>query len=314
MTYSPGMAPMLRAPSAAEHHPIPPSRASPSAEPATKLTRCGPTDIKRSAGCPHATALQPGASVERGDDIAACACRLEQQLQAADQENQRLHSSNERLTVELAAITRQQIETRHLAHHDGLTGLPNRQMLMQRLQAGIAESFSRQGQLALMFIDLDGFKVVNDRYGHSAGDKLLTVVASRIASCVRAEDVACRYGGDEFVVMLADINEAAIAVGIAETIRSRIEGLYSINGQELRISASIGLALYPSDGDQWDALLNCADASMYRDKIHRQGRHRPSLAALDQEASRSLSGDNGQTRQQRLGYVRYQTDASGMPL
>ncbi len=276
----------------------------------TVETRRRHNDVEQVLRYPDAMAFDPGAK----HDAATCACRLEQQLLAASRENQRLRSCNERLAVELAALTRQQIETRHLAHHDGLTGLPNRQMLMLRLQEGIAESFSRQRQLALMFIDLDGFKVVNDRYGHSTGDKLLTVVASRIASCVRAEDVACRYGGDEFVVMLADISEAAIAVGVAEAIRNRIDGLYSINGQELRISASIGLALYPSDGDQWDALLNCADASMYRNKIHRQGRHRLSLAALDQEATRTLSGDNGQVQLQGLGYVRYQTDASGMPL
>lgn len=200
------------------------------------------------------------------DGSQTCACSLEQHLQAALEENRSLRAANEQLAKALAEITQERTRAQHMAHHDGLTGLPNRQLLMQRLQDGIAESFAHQRLLALMFIDIDGFKVVNDRHGHSAGDKLLAMLATRIASAVRAGDLACRYGGDEFVVILSDISEAAVAIRVAEDIRKHVDGRYSIDGQELQISASIGYALYPTDGDQWDSLLSSADASMYRDK------------------------------------------------
>ncbi|WP_295686555.1 GGDEF domain-containing protein [uncultured Nevskia sp.] len=205
-------------------------------------------------------------SATKLDDTQACACSLEEHLKAALEENRTLRAANEQLEAALDEITQQRIYAQHMAHHDGLTGLPNRQMLMQRLQDGIAESFAHQRLLALMFIDIDGFKVVNDSHGHSAGDKLLAVLATRIASAVRADDLACRYGGDEFVVILSDISEAAVVARVAEDIRSHVNGRYSIDGQELQISASIGYALYPTDGDQWDSLLSSADASMYRDK------------------------------------------------
>ncbi|WP_428384574.1 diguanylate cyclase domain-containing protein [Nevskia ramosa] len=206
------------------------------------------------------------------DGTQACACSLEQHLRAALEENRSLRAANEQMAKALDEITRKHIRVQHMAHHDGLTGLPNRQMLMQRLQDGIAESFAHQRLLALMFIDIDGFKVVNDRHGHSAGDKLLAMLATRIASAVRAGDLACRYGGDEFVVILSDISEAAVAIRVAEDIRKHVDGRYSIDGQELQISASIGYALYPTDGDQWDSLLSSADASMYRDKNRQMSR------------------------------------------
>ena len=212
-------------------------------------------------------------SATDADGSQACACSLEQQLQAALEENRNLRAANEQLAQALADITQERIHAQHMAHHDGLTGLPNRQLLMQRLQDGIAESFAHKRLLALMFIDIDGFKVVNDSHGHSAGDKLLAVLATRIASAVRADDLACRYGGDEFVVILSDISEAAVAARVAEDIRKHVNGLYSIDGQELQISASIGYALYPTDGDQWDSLLSSADASMYRDKYRQTDRN-----------------------------------------
>ena len=259
-----------------------------------------------------------GIDLIRGAPVEPTPEPLEQQLRQLGRENELLKLGNEQLTRALAEATAQRGEAQRMAHHDGLTGLPNRLLLMERLQEGIADCFAQQRQMALMFIDLDGFKIVNDRYGHSTGDKLLTVVATRIASCVRSEDIACRYGGDEFVVMLNNVGEATVAVGVADQIRNRIDGRYWIEGQEIQVSASIGLALYPADGDQWDALLSCADASMYRNKLER--RHHAaghgngngssagaSLAEIDQHMLRcgEVSG---------LDYVRYQTDDNGVPL
>ncbi len=237
---------------------------------------------------------------------------LEQQLRQLGRENALLKLGNDQLARALAEATAQRGEAQRMAHHDGLTGLPNRILLMERLQQGIADCFARQRQMALMFIDLDGFKIVNDRFGHSTGDKLLTVVATRLAACVRADDIACRYGGDEFVVMLNDIGEATVAVSVADQIRNRIDGRYWIEGQEIQVSASIGLALYPADGEQWDALLNCADASMYRNKLERrerdaERRQGASLVEIDQYMLRRGEATG-------LDYVRYQTDDNGVPL
>jgi diguanylate cyclase (GGDEF)-like protein len=111
-------------------------------------------------------------------------------------------------------------ERKRIASHimTNLSGLPNRLALMERLRAAIESAHRQQTKLALLFIDLDSFKVVNDGYGHSILDKLLAVAAKRIATCSREEDIACRYGGDEFIVVLSDIHDAAISTGIAETI------------------------------------------------------------------------------------------------
>jgi diguanylate cyclase (GGDEF)-like protein len=267
------------------------------------LGHLGPAGSALSAG-EMRTAV--GSVVDHRSD-AADRGRLEQQLRLTAEENQRLRTSNEQLAEALANLSRLRRDAQHSAHHDSLTGLPNRALLMQRLQEGIAESFRRQQQMALLFIDLNGFKVVNDRYGHQAGDRLLTVVASRISSCVRKDDFACRYGGDEFVVMLGNIGEAASAVGVAEKIRHRIDGRYQIDGIEMQVSASIGLALYPTDGEHHDALLHSADQSMYRSKRALGERRSASLAEHDQAVLPDplASGER---------HVRYHTDACGIPL
>jgi diguanylate cyclase (GGDEF)-like protein len=189
-----------------------------------------------------------------------------QQLRDVQRENQNLKARNERLARALADASIRGTEAHRLAHHDELTGLPNRLALMERLQLAIATAAQQQRKLALLFMDLDGFKTVNDRFGHAIGDQLLSAAATRISTCIRTNDVACRYGGDEFVVLLSDVHDPSIAVGIAAKIRAHINERYSINGQELQITASIGLALYPADGDCSEALLSCADASMYRSK------------------------------------------------
>jgi diguanylate cyclase (GGDEF)-like protein len=208
---------------------------------------------------------------------------IEERLSSVQRENEYLKAFNQQLVAALADASRNGAEANHLANHDALTGLPNRLMLLRRLQDSIADAFRRQTQLSLMFIDLDGFKIINDRFGHEMGDKLLTVVASRISSCVRADDLACRYGGDEFVVMLSNVGNASIAVAIAEEIRARIEGRYSIDGHEVHVSASVGLANFPADGAYPAALLSSADASMYRGKASRsregRGAVEPALAA-----------------------------------
>jgi diguanylate cyclase len=204
------------------------------------------------------------------DDLLTLA-QIEEKLRTARRENECLKARNQRLARALASAAERGSAAQHLAHHDVLTGLPNRLLLMQRLRDSIAEAFQQQRQLALLFIDLDRFKGVNDRLGHSIGDKLLVIVASRILAAIRAKDIACRYGGDEFVVLLSDIGDVATVDSIAGKIRERIDGCYGIDDKEVHISASVGFALYPAHGDHCDALLSHADASMYRSKSARYG-------------------------------------------
>ncbi len=195
----------------------------------------------------------------------------EKRLVNALQENESLQINNEKLMHALDGAARMAVAAQRAAYHDRLTGLSNRQQLIKRVQLAIENAAERHRQLALLFIDLDGFKMVNDRFGHAMADRLLSGVAGRIATCVRADDIACRYGGDEFVVLLTNLNDAKSAIGIAEQIRERIGQRYSIDGKEVCITASIGLAAYPADGERYEVLLDHADASMYCDKASRRG-------------------------------------------
>jgi len=185
-------------------------------------------------------------------------------------ENEVLKMDNDRLHRRLAELARTAVESHRLAHQDDLTGLPNRRQLIKRLQWAIANAREQQRQLALLFIDLDEFKGVNDRFGHAIGDQLLTIVASRIAACVRSDDIACRFGGDEFVALLPNISDVSVALRVAHHVEERIGRGYRIDGEEIRITASVGLATYPRDGESYDDLLRHADADMFGRKTARR--------------------------------------------
>lgn len=196
----------------------------------------------------------------------------ETRLNAALQDKKRLRAENARLVRSLESVSRRAATAQRIARQDSLTGLPNRLFLIGRLQGAIAAAGQRRHRLALLFIDLDGFKAVNDALGHAVADRLLAAVASRVAACVRTDDIACRYGGDEFVVLLTNLSDTSVAIGVSEKIRGHIAESYTIGGHEIRITASIGLAVYPDEGDRWGALLSHADAAMYRDKAARSSR------------------------------------------
>lgn len=193
----------------------------------------------------------------------------EARLAVALQDQTRLRMENARLVRSLEAAARRAATAQRIARHDGLTGLPNRLFLIERLQRAIAVAGQRRRRLALLFIDLDGFKAVNDGFGHAVADRLLAAVGSRIAASVRAEDIACRYGGDEFVALLTDLGDTSVATVVSQKIREHIAESYTISGHEIRITASIGLAVYPDEGSRWGALLSHADADMYRAKAAR---------------------------------------------
>jgi diguanylate cyclase (GGDEF)-like protein len=160
---------------------------------------------------------------------------------------------------------------KYLAHHDSLTGLANRRLFLERLAAAIEDARARSLHLALLFLDLDGFKLVNDTLGHDAGDMLLETAARRLAGCVRAEDMVARLGGDEFTIVLRDVNSEGQARGAAARALDALAHPVHLMEREIFIGASIGIALYPSDGADSVALLKNADTAMYRAKD--QGRN-----------------------------------------
>jgi diguanylate cyclase (GGDEF)-like protein/PAS domain S-box-containing protein len=155
-----------------------------------------------------------------------------------------------------------------LALHDSLTDLPNRALFSDRLSQATTNAHANDGYAALLYVDLDRFKHINDSLGHAIGDKLLQTVARRLLGCVRSTDTVSRQGGDEFVVLLADIVHIKDAVACAEKLLGALEAPYQIGEHELRLSASIGVAIFPDDAMEAEALLRCADSAMYQAKYH----------------------------------------------
>lgn len=155
-----------------------------------------------------------------------------------------------------------------MAHFDVLTGLPNRALLSERLQYAISLSKRNGGRLALMFLDLDMFKFINDKFGHDVGDLLLKDAARRIQECVRETDTASRFGGDEFVVLLPSIESTEVVLKVAEKIRKSLCEPFEVAGHTFNISTSIGVAIYPEHGADERQLLKNADTAMYLAKKH----------------------------------------------
>ncbi|BFI95459.1 MAG: hypothetical protein RSP_09690 [Rhodanobacter sp.] len=184
-------------------------------------------------------------------------------------------------------IERKQDQTQlhHLALHDPLTDLPNRTLFHNRLQATLLKAAHTGTLAALLYIDLDGFKQVNDIHGHAVGDLLLCEVAARIRGCLREDDTAARIGGDEFVVLLNTLAQPAHAVEVAERIRATLGRTFLLQGQMIRVSASIGVATFPLDGDSTEPLSRAADRSMYRAK--KAGGNRTQTAAADEAGDQS---------------------------
>jgi diguanylate cyclase (GGDEF)-like protein/PAS domain S-box-containing protein len=153
-----------------------------------------------------------------------------------------------------------------LAHHDALTGLPNRILLRDRFDAAVARALRAKAKVALLFLDMDQFKAINDSFGHPAGDALLRQLAERIRGCVRGADTVCRQGGDEFVILLADVGDIQAISTVAEKLLAAFREPVEVEGYALSTACSIGISLYPDDGDGFDVLLQRADTAMYRAK------------------------------------------------
>jgi diguanylate cyclase (GGDEF)-like protein/PAS domain S-box-containing protein len=167
---------------------------------------------------------------------------------------------------EITELRRAERELERRAHHDALTGLPNRHLLEQELQQAIADAAQGGEGLALLYIDLDGFKAVNDRGGHEAGDRLLREVAFRLQHGLRHRDFVARVGGDEFVALLPGCRDHDAAAQVARTLRDSLRRLYAQPEGPVRLEASIGIACYPVDGTEGARLLAHADRAMYAAK------------------------------------------------
>ena len=157
----------------------------------------------------------------------------------------------------------------HLAQHDVLTGLPNRMLLADRIDRAIAVARRHGTSLAVLFLDLDHFKRINDRLGHAAGDEVLQSVARRLVAAVRRSDTVSRHGGDEFVVLLSEVSCAEDATRSADNLLAAIAVRQCIEGRNLRVTASVGVSVYPSDGLDAAALLRKADSALLRAKTRR---------------------------------------------
>jgi diguanylate cyclase (GGDEF)-like protein len=155
---------------------------------------------------------------------------------------------------------------RRLAQYDSLTGLPNRALLYDRLEHGITQARRHRSLLAVLFIDIDRFKYVNDTFGHSAGDDLLKQVAERFSGCVRGEDTVGRLSGDEFAIVLGRIGAARDGATVATKVVESLNRPFQLQGVDLFVTASIGITVFPSDGTDRDALIRNADVAMYRAK------------------------------------------------
>ena len=157
---------------------------------------------------------------------------------------------------------------RHLAHHDALTDLPNRVLLNDRIAQAVSLAERNRTRVAVMFLDLDRFKTVNDSLGHGVGDKLLQEVSRRLKLCIRASDTVSRLGGDEFVILMPDMADPADIAVAAQKVLDAVARPYNIDGHELVSTPSVGIAVYPGDGADVDTLLRNADAAMYHAKEH----------------------------------------------
>ncbi|BCB27535.1 hypothetical protein SKTS_24210 [Sulfurimicrobium lacus] len=155
---------------------------------------------------------------------------------------------------------------RHMAHYDELTNLPNRALFFDRLERALADARRHGSDFAMLFIDLDGFKAVNDAYGHQAGDRLLQEVAHRMEQCVRESDTVARMGGDEFAVIVGDVAQNEDASGVAQKIIDSLSAPLLLDGVDCHIGASIGISLFPHDGETSETLLTKADGAMYSAK------------------------------------------------
>lgn len=200
------------------------------------------------------------------------------------------------IAADISARKAAERQVEFLAYRDVLTGLPNRLLLQDRFGQAVAHAERDQSRVALLFLDLDNFKTINDSLGHAVGDALLQDIARRLAECVRETDTISRQGGDEFLIVLSDLGTAEAITPVLLKIRERLQDPFLIDGHELATSASIGVALYPDDGRDFETLHQKADTAMYRAKDAGRNHYRFFDEQMNIEAVEHLRLKNGLRR------------------
>ena len=192
-----------------------------------------------------------------------------------------LTAANQSLQHEIVERRHAEERSAFLATHDALTGLPNRRMQLDRFGRAAARVSRHGGTLAVLFLDLDRFKEVNDTLGHTAGDTLLKAVSNQLRACLRQGDSICRQGGDEFLLLLTEAADESAVASVAERILESLQRPIQLAGREVRIGCSIGISLYPHDGDSFDLVVGRADKALYRAKRDGGNRYRFFATELD---------------------------------
>jgi len=194
--------------------------------------------------------------------------------------------------VDITERKQHEAELEHQASHDSLTGLPNRSLLRDRIDQAIVKARRHDRRVAVVFVDLDHFKLINDSLGHHVGDRLLLEVAARLTSCIRSHDSVARQGGDEFVLVLTEQHDENEILAVIRRLLETISQPWVNDGQEYGLSCSIGISCYPQDGDDPDALLRSADAAMYKAKESGRSTYHFYTPELNQAISERLELEN----------------------
>ena len=211
---------------------------------------------------------------ECADDLTVVSQALTKEIKERKKLERKLANSKSELADTRSELSDTQVhekEARHLSLHDVVTGLPNRSLFSDRLKTALALAGRHSWCLAVMFIDLDKFKNINDTYGHDAGDKVLRMIGERLRAAVRGEDSVGRQGGDEFLYLMLEVKEKSDVAKTATKIIESIAQPCEFEGLSLTVEPSIGIALYPQDGKSANALLKNADSAMYKAKQSETG-------------------------------------------
>ncbi|HOX68016.1 MAG TPA: GGDEF domain-containing protein [Burkholderiaceae bacterium] len=225
------------------------------------------------AGRLRGSAEHPAAAPVR-EELIACAQDLEVLRAALLQEQghlSRIEAELNEARATLAVAHARERDAQYMAQHDSLTDLPNRRHFCRRLDDALSTAPTRPPTMAVLFLDLDDFKPINDAHGHETGDELLRIVAQRLRRMVRDGDIVCRLGGDEFACLLSQPRDRAELSRLARQLLEAIAAPLQLGGIEIRVWPSIGIAVCPNDGDTAITLLRRADAAMYRAKRGRLG-------------------------------------------
>ena len=197
------------------------------------------------------------------------------------------------LEEERRAAVRASVQIEHLAYYDGLTALPNRELFIDRLSLALVQAHRDGKKLAVLFLDLDRFKQINDSLGHSVGDELLRAMGRRVHEAVREGDTLARLGGDEFTLLLPGVHNAAAAARIAQKLLEAVRRPFELQGRELYVTTSIGISLYPEDGVDAESLIRSADIAMYRAKEQGRDRFQLYAPAMNAQAVERMGLEHG---------------------